>query len=477
MDFINKMIKLKKSIVENLSNALDSISREQVVIRKDDPVIGSGNFGEVYKSCVKGASDRQYVAVKKFKLKVGNNLAMQDAKSRFINETEILKKLTEKSDLENTSNLGFPKYRQYFELDGDLYFVQDFIDGENLAIYCNREKLKEDRIVQLLRDILAVLKFVHRQQIIHRDICPENIMFSTSDKFYLLDFGAAGNIDPNRVGTIVSHGVFTPPEQLNGQMTFQSDIYALGATAIASYLGSSHPVKSMPESIEILRNSKMSKDLVSFLENMTQGNFQDRYSSATEALDALEEITGTVVIGSRSSSVGTIASDDNSEIIVDLPKTSKPFSAFKLVLTLPVALIAALSLITVSFALTRILLPTTPTGGTATVPTTPAPTGGTPTVPTPVQTAVTPTEGTAVAVPTTTTPTARTTAAPNPSNPTPNTNSGTGTQTASSPQPITEKPSSEDREPKRPSNTDKPKVGKNGKKCTPFNSNQVPGCM
>jgi eukaryotic-like serine/threonine-protein kinase len=170
MNFINKIIKLKKSIVGNLSRILDSISREQVVIRKDDPVIGSGNYGEVYKSCLKGASDRQYVAVKKFKPKVGNNLAIQDAKSRFINEAEILEKLTEKADLENINNLGFPKYRQYFELDEDLYFVQDFIDGENLAIYCNREKLKEDRIVQLLRDILLVLKFVHRQQIIHRDI-------------------------------------------------------------------------------------------------------------------------------------------------------------------------------------------------------------------------------------------------------------------------------------------------------------------
>lgn len=454
MDFINKIIKLEKSIVENLSNALDSISREQVVIRKDDPVIGSGNYGEVYKSCLKGASDRQYVAVKKFKPKVGNNLAMQDAKSRFINEAKILEKLTEKADSENISNLGFPKYRQYFELNEDLYFVQDFIDGENLAIYGNREKLKEDRIVQLLRDILSVLKFVHRQQIIHRDICPENIMLSTSDKFYLLDFGAAGNIDPNRVGTIVSHGVFTPPEQLNGQVTFQSDIYALGATAIASYLlGSSYPVTSIVESIEILRNSKMSKALVSFLENMTQGNFQDRYSSAAEALDALEKITGTVVIGSRASSIGTIASDDSSEIIVDLSKTTKPFSTFKLVLALPSASIAALSLVAVSFALTRILLPA------------------------PVQTAVTPTEEMAP-VPTTTTLTAGATPVPNPSNPTPNTNSGTGTQTTSSAQPTTEEKSSgEDSEPKRPSNTGKPKAGKDGRRCTVFNKNQVPGCM
>jgi serine/threonine protein kinase len=248
-------------------------------------------------------------------------------------------------------------------------------------------------------------------------------------------------------------------------MTFQSDIYALGATAIASYLGSSHPVTSIAESIEILRNSKMSKDLVSFLENMTQGNFQDRYSSATEALDALEEITGTVVIGSRSSSIGTIASDDNSEIIVDLPKTSKPFSAFKLVLTLPATLIAVLSLVTVSFALTRILLPApapiavTPAEGTAPVPTTTTPTAG-----------VTP-------VPTTTTPTAGVTPVPNPSTPTPNINSGTGTQTTSSAQPTTEKPSSEEREPKRPSNTDRPKAGKDGRKCTVFNRNQVPGCM
>ena len=78
-------------------------------------------------------------------------------------------------------------------LNGYLYLIQDFIDGENLLIeVANGESFDEQKTRRLLIEILPILQTVHNQKIIHRDIKPENIMRCRSDgKLFLISLPPA----------------------------------------------------------------------------------------------------------------------------------------------------------------------------------------------------------------------------------------------------------------------------------------------
>jgi serine/threonine protein kinase len=73
--------------------------------------------------------------------------------------------------------------------------VQEFVNGQDLTreVY-PKNKLPENQVKKLLREILEVLIFVHQQNIIHRDLKPQNIMRRSGDgKIMLIDFGANKN--------------------------------------------------------------------------------------------------------------------------------------------------------------------------------------------------------------------------------------------------------------------------------------------
>ncbi|HEY9705875.1 MAG TPA: protein kinase, partial [Allocoleopsis sp.] len=123
-----------------------------------------------------------------------------------------------------------PKLLADLEQDNRLYFVQEFIEGENLFDELNQQgNYNEEQIYQLLNELLPVLKFIHDNGIIHRDIKPENIMRNKKRQLVLIDFGISREFS----GTIISLGTragtlgYAPPEQMAfGQVYPGSDIIA-----------------------------------------------------------------------------------------------------------------------------------------------------------------------------------------------------------------------------------------------------------
>ncbi len=130
-----------------------------------------------------------------------------------------------------------PKLLNYFEVEGNQYLVQEFVDGRNLAQeLADVGAFNETQIRQLLQDILPILKFVHQHQVIHRDIKPENILRRSSDrKLVLVDFGAAKYATETtlgKTGTMIGSAAYTAPEQVRGKAVYASDLYSLGVTCI-----------------------------------------------------------------------------------------------------------------------------------------------------------------------------------------------------------------------------------------------------
>jgi CHASE2 domain-containing sensor protein/tRNA A-37 threonylcarbamoyl transferase component Bud32 len=209
------------------------------------------------------------------------------ARRLFNTEAEILAKLGHHAQI--------PHLLAYFEHQQEFYLVQEFIDGTplNLELEGAIVPWSEAQVLDLLRQLLPVLGFIHSQHVIHRDLKPGNIIRERHrGKLVLIDFGAVKEIQPqvtedqDRTISIGTRG-YTPPEQYAGQPNYTSDIYALGSIAIEA-LTNTHPrylpVDEATGNLIWQDRVIISAQLRQVLTKMVAYHFRERYQSATEVL-------------------------------------------------------------------------------------------------------------------------------------------------------------------------------------------------
>ncbi|WBL34151.1 protein kinase [Sinirhodobacter sp. HNIBRBA609] len=123
----------------------------------------------------------------------------------------------------------------FFEENDTAYMALEYVDGVDLTTHVDEKSgyLTPRRIMDLARQLVGALDYVHRHGVLHRDIAPDNIIVSKDDTPVLIDFGAARNVDAALAQSIfaVKDG-FSPPEfYLPGEKhSAASDIYSFGAT-------------------------------------------------------------------------------------------------------------------------------------------------------------------------------------------------------------------------------------------------------
>ncbi len=134
-----------------------------------------------------------------------------------------------------------PKYVEHFEEDGALYLVMEKIEGESLAtIRARKGTSSVAEVTKMLEDIGEALQYLHGRApfIVHRDIKPGNIIRRPDGSYALVDFGAVRDrLRPAGGSTIVGTFGYMAPEQFQGRASPKSDVYGLGATAIAMLTG------------------------------------------------------------------------------------------------------------------------------------------------------------------------------------------------------------------------------------------------
>lgn len=142
--------------------------------------------------------------------------------------------------LAELSHPKLPKYVEHFEEEGVLYLVMEMIDGVTLSELHAKGPMSERDVTRLLRDADEVLAYLHARSppVIHRDLKPGNVIRRHDGSFAFVDFGSVSSrLRPEGGSTVVGTFGYMAPEQFLGRAGPGSDVYSIGATAIAMLTG------------------------------------------------------------------------------------------------------------------------------------------------------------------------------------------------------------------------------------------------
>ena len=121
-----------------------------------------------------------------------------------------------------------------------FYLVLEFVPGRSMKDTYWKKPAGEDETKQYILTLLNILQYIHKMNVIHRDIKPHNILMPSD--IVLLDFGSAkhGYTQLLSFGhTIVGTPGWSAPEQFSGLVTPRCDIFSVGATMF--FLLTGHP--------------------------------------------------------------------------------------------------------------------------------------------------------------------------------------------------------------------------------------------
>ena len=189
-------------------------------------LVHQGGMGEIYLAERIMGGFQQRAALKLLRL----GLATPELVQRFEQERQILAGL-EHSAIARLLDGG--------RLDDGLPFLaMEYVDGEHIDAWCDRNRLDVYQRVALLRRVCDAVQHAHQHLIIHRDLKPANILVTAGGELKVIDFGIAklleqGDGDGQVTGTTtLLTRDYASPEQVRGELvSTQTDVYALGILA------------------------------------------------------------------------------------------------------------------------------------------------------------------------------------------------------------------------------------------------------
>ena len=273
--------------------------RDRYVIQKQ---LGQGGFGRTYLAQDTGRFDTPIV-LKELTPSVHGTSELYKAEELFKREAETLHRL---------EHPQIPRFWETFQAQKRLFLVEDYVAGQTyqqllIARQPQGQLFNEMEIVQLFRDLLPVLAYLHGEGIIHRDISPDNIMRRDKDGVpILIDLGgvkqmaleiatqvvpqptSSGSAGATRLGKVG----YAPDEQMRlGIVAPHSDLYALAVTALV--LMTCKPPQALQDSYSLewlwQRELTLSPQFTQVLNRMLAARPMDRFQAATDVLQALNQ--------------------------------------------------------------------------------------------------------------------------------------------------------------------------------------------
>lgn len=257
-------------------------------------ILGQGGFGRTYLAEDQGRFN-ELCALKELLPPQDNAYALEKSKELFQREAQILYQI---------QHPQIPQFRATFAEDQRLFLVQDYVEGKTYRALLDERKdqgfvFTENEVLQLVRQVLPVLAYIHGKGLIHRDIAPDNVILRETDRLpVLIDFGVVKELatriqspETVRQQTTVGKLGYAPTEQMQtGRAYPNSDLYALAVTAVVLLTGR-EPQELFDETTMTWRWQRLitiSPGFSQVLSKMLSYRTTDRFQSANEVLQALQ---------------------------------------------------------------------------------------------------------------------------------------------------------------------------------------------
>jgi serine/threonine protein kinase len=261
-----------------------------------DKLLGRGGMGAVFRGHHLGL--RRDVAIKVLRPELGRDATTS---KRFDREALSVSRLDHPTCVRVTD---------YGTTDGGVkYLVMELLEGAELEASLG-QPWAPARAIDTIIQILEGLEHAHGVAIVHRDLKPENV-FVTHDHrgrelAKLVDFGIAKLIDDEgamdkltRAGTVFGTPRYMSPEQASGgKLDERTDLYAAGL--ILYEMLSGHPPFTSDDAAALLRMHILApppelppsvpKPLAAVVSKLLEKSRNDRYASAREVIDVLEQL-------------------------------------------------------------------------------------------------------------------------------------------------------------------------------------------
>lgn len=243
--------------------------------------IGLGGQGRAY---LAKDNTNSSVVIKEYILPINVDIkARRQALESFQREASMLASL-------NHPNIV--KLIEFFSEDHSAYLVMEYVDGASLKSLVQEKGVPAiETAVGYGAKICDILNYLHNRTppIVHGDLTPENLIVDSSGSLKLIDFTIAQQSESTVTSIIAGKSAYMPPEQFQGLLTTQSDIYALGATLYYLLTGEDpEPISCLHP---ILIRSDVSSVLDAVVSKCTALDAAQRYPSATAVRKALNELT------------------------------------------------------------------------------------------------------------------------------------------------------------------------------------------